>query len=156
MSGGVSESRFYMWRAVFALAHIDRVVTDEEQALAGRYLESVPFSEEQKAVLRQDLLEAQDIEEMFEQIADPADQSEFFGFARLMVWCDGDFDQQEEEIFDRLKGIQMGRVNPEALREMVRQSRGAFDLTRLKEERLLEERARELVSLKRLLGVLEE
>ncbi|MCB1721440.1 MAG: TerB family tellurite resistance protein [Rhodospirillales bacterium] len=156
MLGGVSESRFYMWRAVFALAHIDRVVTDEEKALAGRYLESVPFSEEQKAVLRQDLIDAQDIEEMFEQIDDPADQSEFFGFARLMVWCDGDFDQQEEEIFDRIKGIQMERINPEALREMVQQSRGAFNLDRLKEEQAFEEQAKDLVSLKRLLKILEK
>lgn len=154
MSEGVSESRFYMWRAVIALVHADHVVTLEEKELAESYLGNVDFSEEQVAILREDLLEAQDIEEMFNNITDPVDQGEFFGFARLMVWCDGDFDRQEEEIFSRLKDIQMRRVDQDSLQHMVRETREVFDIARLKQDEEFRKEAKDLVSLARLFDAL--
>ncbi len=154
MSEGVSQSRFYMWRAVIAMVHADHVVTIEEKELAESYLDNVPFSEEQLGVLRQDLLHAQGIEGMFSKITDPMDQGEFFGFARLMVWCDGDFDRQEEEIFNCLKDIQMSRLDPEALRGMVQQSREVFDLDRLREDEAFQNDAKDTVNLGRLLDAL--
>ena len=156
MTEGVSESRFNMWRTVIALVHADHVVTEEERALAEGYLENVPFSEDQKSVLQQDLETAQDIDALFLSITEPDDQSEFFALARVMVWCDGDFDQQEEAIFDRLKDIQMGRIDPEALRAMVQNSKGVFNLERLKEDKEFEARADELVSVGRLVDALKK
>ena len=38
MSEGIPESRFYMWRAVFAMAHADHVITDEERACSTNFL----------------------------------------------------------------------------------------------------------------------
>ncbi len=154
MTDSISESRLYMWRAVIAIVHADHVVTPEEKELAESYLANVPFSEDQKTILQEDLLEAQNIEEMFNQITEPVDQAEFFGFARLMVWCDGDYDRQEEEIFSRLKDIQMSRIDPEALKNMIVESRKAFDLERLKEDDEFKSEAKDLVSLGRLFDAL--
>lgn len=101
--GGVSESRFYMWRAVFALAHADHIVTAEERKYLNAVLAREPFSAEQKKILEQDIEHAQDIAEMYVRIDDQNDRSQFFYHARLLVWCDGDFDEQEQKIIMRLK-----------------------------------------------------
>lgn len=156
MTEGITESRFYMWRAVIALVHADHVVTPEEKELAESYLANVSFSEEQGKTLQEDLLEAQNIEEMFNQITEPSDQGEFFGFARMMVWCDGDYDRQEEEIFERLKNIQMNRINPEELKSTIQESRRFFDMERLKENAEFHEEAKDLVSLSRLFDALKK
>ena len=41
--GEVSESRFYMWRTLFSVAHADNVVTDEEIAFMAHILEDINF-----------------------------------------------------------------------------------------------------------------
>ena len=39
--GSMNESRFNMWRAVFAMAHVDGTVTPEEASFAQNYLELI-------------------------------------------------------------------------------------------------------------------
>ncbi len=99
---GMSESRFYMWRAVFAMAHADHVVTSEEKKYLKDVLGSEPFNEEQKAILERDIETAQDIAEMFLKVEDQSDRSQFFYHARMLVWSDGDFGEQEQKIIMRL------------------------------------------------------
>ena len=43
MTNNVSESRFYMWRAIFALAHADHIVTDEEYRFMQKALDTENF-----------------------------------------------------------------------------------------------------------------
>lgn len=100
---GMSESRFYMWRAVFAMAHADHVVTAEEKKYLKGVLSSEPFGDEQKSILERDIDTAQDIAEMFLRIEDQNDRSQFFYHARMLVWSDGDFGEQEQKIIMRLK-----------------------------------------------------
>ncbi len=102
-SGVVSDSRFYMWRTVFAMAHADQVVTVEEKKYLKGVLASEPFTAEQKKILENDIVQAQDIADMFLKIEDQSDRSQFFYHARMLVWSDGDFDGQEQKIMMRLK-----------------------------------------------------
>ena len=111
MSKGLNESRFNMWRAVFAMAHTDHVVTQEEKDFMRNYLLNVPFSDEQRDVLQDDIENPQHIEEMFDRISSPEDRGEFFQFARMLCWCDGDFHAQEEEIKTRLNDLQMKHLD---------------------------------------------
>ena len=99
----VNESRFYMWRAVFAIAHADKVVTPEERKYLNGVLAREHFSDEQKRILEQDMENAQDIAEMFVKIEEQNDRSQFFYHARMVVWSDGDFGEQEQKIMTRLK-----------------------------------------------------
>ena len=39
------------------------------------------------------------------------DQSEFFQFARALVWCDGDYDEQEVVIKERVTAKQMAKFD---------------------------------------------
>ena len=103
MTSLLTDSRFHMWRAVFAIAHADNVVTSEEKKYLRGVLAREPFSLEQKAILEQDMETAQDIAAMFVKIEEQNDRSQFFYHARMVVWSDGDFGEQEQKIMTRLK-----------------------------------------------------
>lgn len=102
MGAGVSQSRFYMWRAIFALAHADHEVSDNEQGFMRDALKAESFSREQRRVLEQDIEVGQNPGDMFAKIAEQEDRSRFFYYARMLCWCDGHFDEQEQEIMQRL------------------------------------------------------
>lgn len=110
-SHGVSDSRFHMWRAVFGMAHADDVVTAEEKKYLRGILASEPFSALQKDILEKDMDVAQDIAAMFVKIDDQNDRSQFFYHARMLVWSDGDFGEQEQKIIMRLKGTHVRTVD---------------------------------------------
>lgn len=99
----LSESRFHMWRAVFALAHADGHVSDEERRFMEIYLSRLTLTPEQKQTLQEDIARAQDVGVMFGKITSEKDSDDFFNFARLLVWCDGDFDEQEKRIMDMMR-----------------------------------------------------
>ena len=104
---GVTDSQFYMWRTLFAVAHADDVVTDEEVRFMAEALEDVPFSDDQRAVLNEDAKHAQDIEKMFKGVSDVKDQAAFFKFARELVHIDGDYGAEEQAVMLKLQELHM-------------------------------------------------
>lgn len=113
--GSVTESQFYMWRALFAMAHADDIVTDEEIRFMMEALEDIPFTPEQKNILKDDISVPQDIEVMFQKISDAKDQAMFFNFARDLVWIDGDYGEAEQEIMLKLKRLHIQNVDVDSL-----------------------------------------
>lgn len=111
----VSESRFHMWRAVFALSHADHAVSDEEQKFMFRALASEDFSEGQKEILEQDMRIAQDPARHFARISDQRDRTQFFYFARMLLWSDGDFAKQEQEIMTALEKVNLETADIDAV-----------------------------------------
>jgi hypothetical protein len=111
----VSESQFYMWRTVFAMAHADNIVTDEEIRFMAEALVDGGFSPEQRKVLEQDIKEPQDVFKMFGGISDAKDRSKFFMFARSMVYADGNYGPDEQNLMLQLKEIHMRDVNVDEL-----------------------------------------
>jgi hypothetical protein len=98
----LNESQFYMWRTLFALVHADHVVTREEQTFMESALDQLTLTDYQRSILVSDTMESSDIAEMFKRITEQNDRVEFFRHARILVWCDGDFDKQEQEILAQL------------------------------------------------------
>ena len=119
MSEGVSESQFYMWRTVFAMAHADHVVTEDERQFMHRILCEERFSAEQRGVLERDMETPQDVSDMFMQIGEQEDRSRFFYFARMMCWSDGNFDEQEQKIMLALKSIHVRNIDFDKVMENV-------------------------------------
>jgi hypothetical protein len=111
----MESSRFHMWRAIFALAHADHVITLEERQFMEDVMRREPFSDAQKAVLKGDIKNGQDIGHMFSEVTDQTDRSAFFYFARLLCWCDGDFAKQEQEIILKLKETHLKEMNFEKM-----------------------------------------
>ncbi len=122
MNKEVSESRFYMWRAIFAMAHADGVVTEEESDFLNEYLSNVSFSDQQKSILKEDLKNPQDVGNMFSKIGDQSDRAQFFYFARMLAWCDGDFDEQEKVILDKLKSSHIAAIDIDKVSKSIRES----------------------------------
>lgn len=117
---GISESRFYMWRAVFALAHADGKVTEEERNFVDNYLLHVPFSEEQRAIILHDIEEPQETGEMLTHVSDPEDQGTFFQFAQMMAQADGEYDHWEQSAVQNHLGEQMRKFNLGRMEETLR------------------------------------
>lgn len=143
----LSQSRFYMWRAVFAIAHTDGRVTADEIAFAKNYLQNVTFSTEQKDVLLNDLAEPQDVKSLLEQVTDIADQADFFQFATMLGWSDGDASASEQKLIDRLNDQQMSRFNRDDIARKIKDSRKAAILRRALEDEEFAKQARDVSSL---------
>jgi len=111
----VDESRFNMWRALFAMAHADHVVSSEEKSFLYRILAEEPFTARQRTILEDDMEHPQNIAEMFSHISDLEDRSEFFYYARALVWCDGNFDEQEQRILTLLRQAHFNTADIDAL-----------------------------------------
>lgn len=137
----VSESRFFMWRAVVAMAHADKTIEPAEKEMIENYLDKVPFSPKQREVLKKDLEKQRNVGQMFELVTDPEDQGEFFNFARMLVWSDGDFDAQEKKILGYLEKTHLRSLNHARLTQMVRLSRQDARLNRLKENETFQREA---------------
>lgn len=111
MTEELSESRFNMWRAVFAMAHADDIITEQEDAFMREAIAKYPFSENQKEILELDITKKQHVGACFAKIIEQQDRSDFFTFARLLVWCDGDFDEQEQFILTELKKVHISTLD---------------------------------------------
>lgn len=115
MSEQISDSRFYMWRTLFAVVHADGIATDEEVRFMAEVLEDISFSDDQLKILKQDIYEAQDIKAMFEGVTDTLDQAEFFKFAHELVHVDGDFGTEEQAVLLQLQQAHLQTVNVDDL-----------------------------------------
>lgn len=117
MAEGVSESRFYMWRAVVAMVHADGVVTPHEVAFVNDYINDINLSPEQMKMIGGDLQTPQDVYEMYAHITERQDKKDFFALARALSWCDGDYDGQEKHIIEVLEESHMNDENRNLLEE---------------------------------------
>ena len=119
----VSDSEFYMWRTLFALAFMDNVVSANEKELLKAYQSQALFSKRQLRVLHDDFMHPKDAVAMHSQITDPQDKARFCALARVLLWCDGDPERQEREILRRMSCMDNA---PE--RDVLRESRNHPDL----------------------------
>lgn len=115
MPEGVSDSQFCMWRTLFAVAHADDVISDQEVRFMVEALDSIPFSPAQQTVLNEDVKTPQDIEAMFAGITDLQDQIQFFRFARDLVHIDGDYAREEQEVMLKLQKLHLAWTNVDDL-----------------------------------------
>jgi len=100
---GISESEFYMWRAVLAFTFVDNSLSLEEQELLQSYLAKVPFSADQIEALKDDMRHpSNDVVGFYRKITNPEDKKRFCVVARAIVWCEGNMDEQEKKILQRV------------------------------------------------------
>lgn len=135
----ISESRFYMWRGIFALAHVDGVVSAHELSFLDESTKDLQFSDAQRKILEKDLDDSQDAETMFAHISDARDRAEFFILARVLCWSDGDFDAQERSMMELLDGLDTNRDAA----ALLQQSKMAVQEIRLNADQWVEDHADE-------------
>ena len=151
MSEGISQSRFNMWRSVLALIHADGVIHPKELEFMNHYLLEIGFSEDQAQTLISDLSDPQDPTETYSDISDMEDRGQFFMFARMLIWCDGNLDEQEEKIFNHLMKKHMSDIDKDNLRQDLVSSREDARLTRLLEDENFRHEARDKASISKII-----
>lgn len=98
----VSEDEFRMWRALFAFALVDGVLSVEEQNILAHHIQNNAFTEAQLKTLRADMKTPKDVEELFSAIEDKKNHKQFCALARTLVWSGGDIDLQEKKILQHV------------------------------------------------------
>lgn len=111
----ITDSRFYMWRTLFALVHADGIITQEETRFMSEALEDVPFSDEQARILMLDARVPQGPVEMFEHVTSTKDQATFFALARTLCHIDGDYGEDEQKIMLQLQQVHVQKKNVDEL-----------------------------------------
>src|SRR3989339_575941 len=106
MGTALSESRFYMWRAVIAMIHADTVVRPHEVNFILENTRHLEMSAEQLSVLNEDIVRPANIDRLFKGITHPHDKEQFFHLARAIAWADGDMDDREREMINALSKIE--------------------------------------------------
>lgn len=99
----ISDSRFNMWRAVAAMIHADGLVLPHEINFIIEGTRNISLSESQREILMQDLQQPGDIETHFRNITLRRDKEDFFHFARAVAWSDGDFDDREKALIQKVR-----------------------------------------------------
>ncbi|MBI1300026.1 MAG: TerB family tellurite resistance protein [Alphaproteobacteria bacterium] len=115
MPSGVTDSQFHMWRTLFAITHADNVVTNEEIRFMAHVLEDIEFSDKQTEQLKDDISNPKDAEAMFRGVTDPDDRIKFFDFARDLVWVDGDFASEEQNVLIKLMKMNCDEIDIEKM-----------------------------------------
>lgn len=136
---GLSASRFYMWRAVFAMAHADGIVTPHEVSFLSESTYDLPLSDAQREILIKDIKDEQDPAVMFSQVTEAKDREEFFVLARVLCWSDGDFDAQERKVMDVLEDISA----KQDAKNLLAQSKQVVQEIKLNKDQWVQDRARD-------------
>jgi len=119
---GITESKFNLWRALVSLVHADDVVTLQERDFFLERFQRMGLSFEQRISLQEDLTQPRDIRELLPQISEKHDRSALLYFARLLFWCDGDFAEEEKELFNYLQKEITGVVESSSMMLKVEQA----------------------------------
>jgi hypothetical protein len=103
IAGPPDGPEFAMWRAVFALAHVDNAVAPEEIGFLMHVLELFKFTPAQFEIIYADLTNRGDAQLLFPAIAGEALRALFFRLARILVWCDGFLHEREMAVIEEIK-----------------------------------------------------
>ena len=122
----VSESRFSMWRAVAAMIHADDLVLPHEINFIIESTRDIPLTDEQRAILTWDLNHPGDIEMHFSKITNRRDKEDFFYFARAIAWSDGDFDDREQALLQRVRVLPMEKKDATLLESALNNFKGIY------------------------------
>jgi tellurite resistance protein len=122
----LSESAFYMWRCIVAVAHADGMVQDQEleylnQVFAGMEKDSA-LTAEQRQTLGEDLVTPQNIGTLLPHVTDHADHQHLVYTAALMAEANGELDPGEEEIIKRVAAGEMSDADLKQLLEDIRKT----------------------------------
>ncbi|MCB9983249.1 MAG: TerB family tellurite resistance protein [Rhodospirillales bacterium] len=97
------EAMFALWRAVFALAHVDGEIDAAERGLIARVMEIFNFSEAQRETVDEDLRKAGDVRVLFFRVEGPSYRAQFFRLARIVIWSDGVLHEDELAAIEAIK-----------------------------------------------------
>ena len=106
-----TESKFAMWRAAIALAHIDGQITNSETDLIHNYMSAFLFTDAQEKTLDNELRSAANFDSIYPQITDPRDRAHLINFARILFYIDGELANIEQQFFDEINKRHLASID---------------------------------------------
>lgn len=97
-----TDEMFALWRAVFALVHVDGNISKEEISYIDQIKDAFGFTRRQKKIVKADLKNRTDVAELFKEITETKYQRQFFVMARTIIWCDGYLHELELEAVNKI------------------------------------------------------
>lgn len=125
----INESKFNMWRAALSTIHVDGKVSVEEWSWAKNKIESLPLSEEQKAVLENDIKSPVSMESIIPKIEKKSDLAFVLHLIRTIGHLDEVYSDAERETFKSLEQEVMSGLDIEAIeKEVVKMEEDSYKL----------------------------
>lgn len=122
----ISNSTFYMWRCIIAIAHADGVLQDAERVYIGRVIANMDrvygLTDEQKKIFAEDFDTPQNIGDLLPYINDPAVRGQLIYFGGLLAHADGVLSPSEKDILDKLHADHMATLDMEQIRTHARKA----------------------------------
>lgn len=101
----MTESKFSMWRACIAALWLDGKITEEEMKWAKEKIRLLPFDNEQKTIIENDLTYGLDFAEACGRVSDKVDRAFLLHMLRVLGHLDKDFSAKEKEAYSALEKI---------------------------------------------------
>jgi uncharacterized membrane protein YebE (DUF533 family) len=130
----LTESAFYMWRCIIAVAHADGAVQDAELEYLDKMFTQMhrddALTAEQTEVLGQDLTTPQNVSELLKHVTDHGDRHQLIYYAALMAKANDDLDPGEEDIIRKLSA---GEISDAEVDQLLKDIRKALDEKHMQE-----------------------
>ncbi len=97
----ITESEFYMWRAVLAFSMTDNVLSVEKQKLLRPYFSTIPFSQTQIDILKNNTKHPQSVRILYHKIANPKDKEHFYELVRDLAWYESTIEKRVADIIKK-------------------------------------------------------
>lgn len=92
-----------MWRLAACAVHADKRVDKAELEMIEHYLVELDFNEEQLNLLKKELSQPAEVDEILSAITDPGDRSQSVYFVRLLFWKDQILTEEEEAFLKKIQ-----------------------------------------------------
>lgn len=133
----LSESLFYMWRCVIAIAWADGTVQEQERAYLVNVIANLDrvygLTDDQKKIFDEDLKTAQKLSDLLPHVRQLEDRASVIYFGDVLAWADGDFTVDEEDVLKKLHDDQMSKIDVDKLRAEI-----GTDLSKRRDQRAQE------------------
>ena len=119
----LSESLFYMWRCVIAIAWTDGVLQPQERTYIDNVIANLDriygLDAAQKKIFQDDLKKPHRISDLLPRVTAPEDRASLIYFGDILAWADGQVTADEEDVLKKLHDDQMKKVDVDKLRQEV-------------------------------------
>ncbi len=116
----LSDSLFYMWRCVIAIAHADGTIPAQERDYLDKVIGNLEriygLTPDQDKVLEADLKEPRKISDLLPHVTAPEDRASLIYFGDLVAHADGTITPNEHNILQKLHDDQMKTIDVQKLK----------------------------------------
>lgn len=107
----MTESKFSMWRACIAALWLDGKISSEELKWAKEKIGLLPFTNEQKIIIENDLTHSFDFAEACGRVSDKVDRAFLLHMLRVLGHIDKDFSTKEKEAYSALEKVILSKID---------------------------------------------